>query len=84
MSALNIETALVRRYVAALEKLKNHPSLDIRAYANEVLDALSDTPVHEIMTPLMTLPLEKLVPSEKVLRFTVESLIRDMAATQAA
>lgn len=74
MADLTIETAVVRRYVAALERLKNHTNTEVRAYANEVLDALADTSVHEIMTPLVTLPVEKLIPTERVLRFTVESM----------
>lgn len=77
MADLTIETAVVRRYVAALERLRNHSNLEVRTYANEVLDALADAPVHEIMTPLVTLPIEKLIPTERVLRFTVETMTHE-------
>lgn len=85
MSSKFLEGAVIRRYVAAIEKLRQHEERAVRVFASELLDELLEGgSVSDTLRPIVEFPVEKLCPMERLLRFTVNATTREALAKAGA
>lgn len=70
------DSALVKKYIAAITALKNHENVAIRMYANELIAEMSDGSVniHEMLEPIISRPAASLMPVERFLRNQVSKI----------
>lgn len=65
-----LELPTIRKYIAALEKLKTNESTDVRRFARETLHTLEVANIEETLLPIHTLPMQDLTLHEQLLRIT--------------
>lgn len=80
MSQYQIETAQVRRYVAAIERLRTHEDTSVRMYAHSMLRDVIEFSTSEILGPIINSPMVSLSKMERLLRLTVEAMQREALA----
>jgi len=72
-----LELPTIRKYIAALEKLKSNESIDVRKFARETLHTLEVASIEETLYPIHTLPMQDLTLHEQLLRITAAHLTLD-------
>lgn len=80
MPEYQLETAQVRRYVAAVERLREHENTEVRRFAFNMLNDLLDFVPSEILGPIAQQPITTLSPMERLLRLTVDAMQREALA----
>ncbi len=65
---MHMELATIRRYLAALEQMTNHPSPEVRGLARETIATFTECPIHEVLSPIHNSPMKELTSYERILR----------------